>query len=129
MLTVLAVGFAMTSCGDDDETPADAATLPADAATLPADAATLYGLWTYSVDDYTENLYFSANGSGYSLSDVGTEYEDKDNFTYTYNSGIIVILYEGDDDETETLQVLTLTSNLLTIKNEDGDVATFTRVS
>jgi uncharacterized protein (TIGR03066 family) len=110
LCVALCLGF--VSCTDDDK----------------GNASALVGVWEYEEEDYYETIEFKSNGALIISSEeyYNGEWEHwTERGTYVYKDEKLIVEIEGD---VVIVEVMSLTSKTLKLRNEDGESITYKRV-
>ena len=95
------------------------------------DGSALVGTWAWLSETNSEEYWivFKANGTGYTWDSYKGEISPKEYFSYSFNekSSMLLITYdevdtEYEDENSETVEVLTLTDKKLVLDFEDGSL-------
>ena len=122
-MLLMTMSLGLASCGSDsDDEPAHAS------------GNSLFGMWQL-VDSYIRNVHVDSDPTGVVFNKDNTGYwahfndlEDKDSFTYTYDSGtgIVTMKYTSPNGGSESYTIKTLTSTEL-IWDYNGNTEKFKR--
>lgn len=122
LILLIATSWSVMGCSSDDDNDNG-----------KESSSSIVGTWryTYELSEYNTNGYvlttLNPNGTGVTYTKEGI-YDYTASFTYTYSNSTKELIFFYEDGEMDTYTVLTISSTMLQVMDEYGDVIVYNRV-